>query len=139
MTLYYLATPYTNYPGGVDAAARDAARVASILAWRGWHILSPITHSHTFEIPGISPRDPDFWIRYNLPFMEKCDALIVAKMRGWQKSKGVAHEIGYFGRAGKPVLSVTVVYEGTRIWRSTTISALGELTEEHPCASTNEF
>jgi hypothetical protein len=47
--------------------------------------------------------------RKNSPaIMAKSDAMLIAKMDGWQGSKGIQHEIGVFGAAEKPIYYLDV-------------------------------
>jgi len=38
--------------------------------------------------------------------MARCDSLIVAHMDGWAESKGIAHEVEFFAKAGKPIFDL---------------------------------
>ena len=114
--LHYLATPYSDYPGGLDVAARDAARVAALLTARRMKVFSPIVHSHPLCAGGdLDPLAHDFWLEIDEAFMARCDALIVVKMRGWTESRGVAREIAFFDAIAKPLRSLAVTYASDRI------------------------
>ncbi len=96
-TLAYLATPYTNYEGGIEIAFRDAARICASLLQSGVEAYSPIAHCHPMAIHGdLDALDRDFWLRYQETMMARCDVLIVAQMRGWKESLGIQHEINFF-------------------------------------------
>jgi hypothetical protein len=104
IALWYLATPYTNYEAGIEAAFRDAAVLASRLLRAGYRVYSPIVHTHPLAIHGgLDPLDHSIWLPFDEAMMERCDRLIVAHMKGWQASRGIAHEIEFFERAGKPI------------------------------------
>lgn len=100
---YYLATPYTRYPQGMDAAARHAAIIAAELMTKGVKLFCPIVHSH--EIAKVYPGHNvhEFWMSVDRPFMAAARALIVATMDGWDVSRGVLEEIAEFEKMGKPV------------------------------------
>lgn len=100
----YLATPYSKYADGIEAAAIEARRAMMWLRRQGVKVYSPIvwTHEIAWET-GIDPVDCDFWLQVDRPLMERASCLIVVKMPGWQESRGVAVEIEYFKSAGKPV------------------------------------
>lgn len=105
MTLYYLATPYSKYPRGIEAAYEDAARLAGRLLKTGHVVYSPIVHSHPIAtLGGIDPLNHSFWLDFDERMMRVCDAILVAQMTGWKESYGVDLEIEYFREAGKPVL-----------------------------------
>jgi len=102
--LAYLATPYTKYHKGIDAAFEDAAKLAARLLCTGIKVYSPIAHTHPLAIHGgLDPLDHSIWMPFDKAMMERSDVLIVAHMEGWQDSFGVAQEIEIFTRAGKPV------------------------------------
>ena len=104
MKLIYLATPYTHYPDGLDAAFEDASAIAGALIKRGLTIFSPICHSHPIaKHGGIDAVDHELWMRIDREMWERCDELLVAKMSGWDQSRGIAAEIEYFLSHGKPV------------------------------------
>lgn len=104
MKLIYLATPYTRYPRGLDAAFEDAAAIAGILIKRGLAVFSPICHSHPIaKYGGIDAVDHELWMRIDREMWDRCDELLVAKMDGWDQSRGVAAEIEYFLKRGAPV------------------------------------
>lgn len=101
---WYLATPYTRYPRGIAAAARDAALVTAGLMRLGIAVFSPIVHTHGVAIEGgLDALDVDFWLKVDRPFMQAASGLIVAKLDGWTESVGIAHEVEVFGREGKPI------------------------------------
>lgn len=105
--LYYLATPYTKYHAGIWPAYKEAARIAGRLTALGISLYSPIAHSHPLAVyGGIDPLDHSFWMRVDARFVAICDALIVAKMNGWDESKGITIEIAAFATAGKPIFTV---------------------------------
>lgn len=100
----YLGSPYTLYPKGHDAAARDASECAAILMARGLPIYAPIPHGHSITLAGDLPKDWDFWKRQCDPMIDAAAALIVLTMDGWQESVGLTYEIATFLVAQKPIL-----------------------------------
>lgn len=105
--LAFLSTPYTSHKGGLIEAHDQACRVAGLLMRAGIRLFCPIAHSHLIAFRGkIDPRDHEFWLNQNQPLLERCDALIVAHLDGWQESRGVLHEIAYFEKANKPIFDL---------------------------------
>jgi hypothetical protein len=115
----YLATPYSkiavDFLGGWshDAslwAARLAAIAADQLRARGVSAFSPIAQavmqvnalgnfvlngngsSYRFE-PTVDPLDADLWMRWCLPFLHVCGAVVVPDIKGWDGSVGIAAEV----------------------------------------------
>jgi hypothetical protein len=105
--LIYLATPYTKYPWGIEAAAEDAARITGRLIGQRLKIFSPIVHSHYICMAtGIDPLDHEFWLEVDAAHMHKADALLVVRMSGWDMSSGVNKEIKIFDEAKKPIFGI---------------------------------
>lgn len=102
--LCYLATPYTRFPGGIDRAFREAARIAAHLNLAGVKAFSPIAHGHVLaKVSGLDPTDPAVFAKLNEAMLAHCGVLIVAQMDGWADSDGVREEIAYFERYIKPI------------------------------------
>jgi nucleoside 2-deoxyribosyltransferase len=102
---WYLASPYSRFRDGREAAYKAACHAAAVLARAGVPVFSPIAHSHGIaENGGINPVDHSIWLPADRPFMDAAKGIIVLKLAGWQTSVGVNHEIGYFARDGKPVI-----------------------------------
>lgn len=95
--LVYIASPYSNYCLGLDAAAKEVSRVAGQLLEAGVNVFCPIAHGHALnkEVSSL-PATHDFWLKYDQVFVDKCDALAVVLMLGWNKSTGVRWEIDQF-------------------------------------------
>lgn len=105
--LVYVATPYTKYPLGLYAAFRDACAVAARLIEAGVRAYSPIAASHSIAVHGgLSLTDHSLWLPYNEGFMQRCDALVIALMEGWDQSYGITHEILWFRSHRKSVFSI---------------------------------
>jgi hypothetical protein len=93
--IHYLASPYTNYAKGYDAAAQDVAKVAAALMHDGLIVYAPIAHGRAIDRAGTLPSTHEFWMRQcKAPFLA-CTTLIVAKLSGWRDSRGVSMEIGW--------------------------------------------
>lgn len=105
--LSYMASPYSRYHAGLEAAYTMACRAAAVLMKRGHRIFCPIAHSHPIAIHGdIDPLDWEFWAKQDGDMMKACNGLIVVQMQGWDQSIGVADEIAAFQWQGKPVIHV---------------------------------
>lgn len=101
---WYLASPYTRQPDGIERAAQAAARMAGWLASLGVDAYCPIAESHFIAMhSGIDPMDTELWMARNQPFIKAAHGLLVILMVGWEESYGVQAEIRAFERAGKPV------------------------------------
>lgn len=104
MSFWYVATPYSKYPGGLDAAFEEACRATAHLVRQGVKVYSPIAHTHPVAKYGeIDPYSHDIWLPVDRPFMDTAEGLIVVKMTGWDESYGISQEIKVFEAAGKPI------------------------------------
>lgn len=102
--LGYLATPYSKFPGGIDAAFREAASLAARLLGAGYVVYSPVTHTHPIAVHGgLDPLAHELWLPFDEAMMRVCDALLVAMLPGWNESCGIRQEIDWFDKAGKPI------------------------------------
>lgn len=103
--LWYLATPYTDYYAGREAAFHEACRQTALLIKAGIGVFCPIAHSHPVaQFGGIDPTDHKIWLPADAPLMDAAFGLIVCMMEGWEDSRGVAHEIVAFRASRKPVI-----------------------------------
>jgi hypothetical protein len=105
MAFWYLATPYTKYPKGIDEAFKEASRQAALLVGAGIPVFCPIAHAHPIAIEGgLDPFDHTIWLPADRPFMDAARGLIVCKMLMWEFSRGVIEEIRVFTEASKPII-----------------------------------
>lgn len=108
MGFWYLATPYSKYPAGIEWAFIDACKETALLLRAGVPIFSPIAHTHPIAVHGnINPLDHEVWLPADRPMMDAACGLIVCKMETWEKSYGIGVEIETFKAAGKPVIYMT--------------------------------
>lgn len=102
---WYLASPYSKYPDGIDEAFQQACMAAGQLVKHGVKVYCPIAHTHAISIHGsVDPWAHDIWMPQDMPFMEAAKGLIVLQMPTWERSRGVMEEIGKFREAGKPIV-----------------------------------
>jgi hypothetical protein len=105
----YLATPYSKYEDGLEAAFIAACRIAGWLISNGIPCHSPIAETHAVAIhSGLDPRDHGIWLKADEPLMDAAFGLIVAKLPGWEDSYGVKVERARFRVLGKPVVFLEV-------------------------------
>lgn len=101
---WYLATPYSRFPGGIWNAYWEACKVAGWLIKRGVPVYCPIAETHGIAVHGgVDPLDHELWIRADRPKMDAAAGLIVATLPTWETSRGVLEEIAIFRAAGKPI------------------------------------
>lgn len=93
---HYLATPYSRYPAGLEAAFVVATQICAGLLSRGIFAFSPVAHSHPAAVHGgLDPRSHDLWMPLELEFARCAAGLLVAQLPTWRDSKGIQMEIAY--------------------------------------------
>jgi hypothetical protein len=105
MSYWYLATPYSKYPAGIEGAFVLACKQTALLIKAGIPVYSPIAHTHPVAIHGeIDPYDHKIWMPADEPMMKAAFGLIVLRAESWTKSYGMKVEIDAFAADGKPVI-----------------------------------
>lgn len=105
MSFWYLATPYSKFPSGIEAAFIVACQQTALLIRAGIPVYSPIAHTHPVAVNGdIDPLDHSIWLPADAPLMSAALGLIVCKMESWESSYGIGVEIAEFKKAGKPIV-----------------------------------
>lgn len=102
MSFWYIATPYSNYPGGREAAYEAAVEATGYLTEKGLRVFSPIVHSHP-QTKFIGLKTHQFWLNLDRTFMEISLGMIVVKLPNWESSAGINEEISWFSNANKPI------------------------------------
>jgi nucleoside 2-deoxyribosyltransferase len=105
--LYYLASPYSHSDEDVMLDRYQKAEIAAVeLLKRGIHSFAPIPYNHPWKKYSV-PGDWPFWEAFDKNFVERCDAVLVLTLDGWDKSVGVAAEIAFANEIGIPVYYIT--------------------------------
>ena len=102
---WYISSPYSKFPGGLDAAYELACEARGLLIKAGIPCFSPIAHSHgTAKLCGIDPRDHSIWLPVEAPIMAAAHGIIMLKAESWETSYGMYKELKAFQATGKPVV-----------------------------------
>ena len=105
MSYWYMASPYSKHPFGLDAAHLRVCEQAALLISNGIPVFSPIAHSHSIALYGdLDPLDHDIWMLLARAMVDAAGGLIVLKLEGWSRSFGVAEEIEWFVEMNKPIV-----------------------------------
>lgn len=101
---WYCATPYTKVPEGYEYAMENATAVGAWAVEHGINVFVPIAHSHPISLK-VNPElnTHKTWMAQDKPMVFHAIGLIIAKIPGWQDSKGIAMEIAWAKEQGKPV------------------------------------
>lgn len=102
---WYLGTPFTHYPGGIDDAYMMACTLNSVLTAHRVPLYCPIAqHCDRFgNIAGVDLLDVEFWMRITAPLRRAACGLIVGELKGWERSAGLRQERREFSAEGKPI------------------------------------
>lgn len=101
--MIYLASPYSHPDAAVrDARFEAACRATAELVLAGRVVFAPIVMGHPLVAHGLAG-DWQFWERFDRAVLERCDALYVLQLDGWQESAGVRAEIDIAIDLGLPV------------------------------------
>lgn len=105
MSYWYLATPYTKFPGGIESAFVMACEATAQFIRARVPVHSPIAHTHPVAKYGnIDPLDHSIWLPADKPMMDAAYGLIVWKAISWDQSYGIQKEIEEFQRQNKPIV-----------------------------------
>ena len=104
MIKIYLACPYSHKLESMRElrfyiANQEAARLMA----EGYIVFSPISHSHPIAVQCALPKDYEFWKQFDEALIGWCDEVHVICIAGWEESDGVAREIEYAKKQGKPI------------------------------------
>lgn len=102
---WYLASPYSKYARGLEAAFAVACQASALFVEAAIPVYSSIAHTHPIAvIGGINPLDHTIWLPFDEPLMQAAKGLIVLMADGWQDSYGMKVEIAAFTVAAKPIV-----------------------------------
>ncbi len=105
--LWYLATPYSKYPGGIAGAYELACKQSALLISNGIHVFSPIAHSHGIAMHGeLDPLSHELWLAMDRTYMDLCYGCIFLLAESWEKSYGMDQERLYFASCSKPIVKM---------------------------------
>jgi hypothetical protein len=108
MRFWYLATPYSKYPHGLEAAFRLAVEQRGLLLKAGVPVFSPIIHSHPVAMQcGLDPHDHSIWLPSEAPILAAACGLINLAAESWKISFGMMMEREDFQKRGLPIVYMT--------------------------------
>ena len=71
----------------------------------GHAVFSPIAHSHYIadHLHDDLRMDHEFWMRQDLAILRYCQKVIVLRLAGWERSRGIAREMDEARTLGIPI------------------------------------
>ena len=104
--LIFISSPYSHTdPNVMHENFEKVSKFAASLIAQGSVAFTPIAYGHT--LAGFNknmPVDWEYWKNFCLTFLQHTDLLIVYKMDGWDKSRGVEEEIRFAQENNIPVI-----------------------------------
>lgn len=103
-TMIYVASPY-SHPNAFVREKRfiDVVEFTGNLMKEGVIALSPIAHCHMIAKMCAMPVDFEFWQNYCIGLIDRCDAVVVLQLKGWEDSRGIKCELEYAQALGLPI------------------------------------
>ena len=84
---WYLASPYTHFPEGREAAYTLAVDTTAALLRAGVPVFSPIVHTHPPAVAGdLQQASHEFWVGVDQPMMDAAGGIVVLFAPSWEKS-----------------------------------------------------
>jgi hypothetical protein len=101
----YVASPYNHSDDKIRLENYNkVAKLSAKLVAEGNVVISPIAYGHTLiDFYENFPYDWEFWENFCLSLLSKSDELLVYKMNGWNKSRGVLSEIEFANKKNIPI------------------------------------
>ena len=107
--LLYLASPFTHKSRKVRRERiKAAAKASALLLKQNIMVLSPIALDGPWHEDYTLPCEWKFWESFDKNILERCDALLVLTIDGWDKSVGIKSEIEYAYELNMPIFYVTM-------------------------------
>lgn len=112
--IIYLACPYTHTSAAIRLRRFNLATLAAAhLIKQGNIVYSPITMTHPIDVVlshsvTEGTLGSDYWTAFDEAFMDVCAEMVILKIDGWDRSRGIAREAAYFKAQGKLVGYITL-------------------------------
>lgn len=114
-SLSYLAAPYRHEdPKVLSFRLAAVTYTAYEMIRKGRMVFSPLTHNMPIDRIGFHG-DWSVWKTYDRLMLERCDALTVLTLPGWEESKGVRAEIRWAEELNMPIEMVALTREAEEI------------------------
>lgn len=119
MKTIFLSSPYMHPdPEEMNMRALIAGNACAWLVREGYLPMSPIAHWHGPSYRNNLPRHAAAWRDWNRRWLEAADMVAMLRVPGWRDSLGMAEEMDWAKRAGKPV-AVIELADGEFRWGRT--------------------
>lgn len=121
MSLIYLASPYSHEDPAIrEQRYNNVLNITKELLERGFYVYSPIVHNHNIVKlmnNRIEETAWDFWEKYDISFLRKCDTLWIFMDDGWKESKGIKEEYLVARRLHLTIACIDLFGNICPVWR----------------------
>lgn len=101
---WYVASPYSKYPGGMKEAWIEVCKAAGFLIRQKVPVFCPIAHTHPIAIHAhMDQLKHEIWLPADQPMLEAAYGMIIVMLETWETSTGIRYEQDYFKKASKPI------------------------------------
>ena len=115
----YLAAPYThktNWKRG--ARAYETARLQRKMTEHDALVYNSVWIGHKMSVD-TAIGDDRYWRVFGVTMLERCDALLILELDGWEESAGIAEEIKFAQAHDIPIYHIGKDYSDHDVWRTT--------------------
>lgn len=108
--VYYVASPYSHQNVEIKKERhRMAVQFAKTLTRLGYSAFVPIAYDGLWDLDPNFQVDHSwsFWEKIDLPLLDRCSALILLELLGWDRSQGVSAELEHCYKMGIPVMCMS--------------------------------
>jgi hypothetical protein len=104
--IWYIATPYSKFTAGIDAAYDEACKIRARFAEERIPAYCPVAELHGVArfVTQADPRDSQFWQTVCNPIMRLCYGMAYVALPGHAESDGMAAERAWFNSIGHPIV-----------------------------------
>jgi hypothetical protein len=102
---WYISTPYSKYPLGIEQAYKDACEAATFFMANKIPVYCPIAQTHIAD-DLLDKFSGDDWLQIDLQVLNEAFGLLVIKMPGWETSHGVTVEVDFATKKNKPIIYI---------------------------------
>lgn len=109
--VFYVASPYSHPDAAVKKERYElAVKAAKALTRLGYSAFVPIAYDGLWDLDPNYTVDHSwsFWEKIDLPILDRCSALVLFEIPGWEQSRGVAGELDHCEQMGIPVMSISL-------------------------------
>lgn len=94
--MIFVSAPYYDFDKDIiRSRVAIVSKYCGRLISEGKIAISPICLGHLVVEHCSMPNDFNYWEKYSIKVLSKCNELHVLKIKGWEESRGVSAEIKY--------------------------------------------